>query len=67
MAVAHCLAFTVCGLWKTGHLYEKGSLSLYERKRTQLARRAAKRTELPSREELTGKLIGRAAMPRRLP
>ncbi len=65
MAVAHRLAFTVYGIWKTGRLYEEGSPSLYERKRTQLARRAAKRTALPSRDELLDKLIRRATMPRR--
>jgi len=67
MAVAHRLAFTVYGIWKTGGLYEEGSSSLYERKRAQLTRRAAKRTELPSREELLDKLIRRAAMPGRPP
>ncbi len=46
MALAHRLAFTVYGLWKTGHLYEAGSPSLYEGKRTQLAQRAAKRTHV---------------------
>lgn len=65
MAVAHRLAFTVYGIWKTGRLYEEGSPSLYERKRAQLARRAAKRTALPSRDELIDKLIRRAAMPGR--
>src|SRR5579875_1903421 len=65
MAVAHRLAFTVYGIWKTGRLYEEGSPSLYERKRAQLARRAAKRTPLPSRDELLDKLIRRATMPRR--
>lgn len=65
MAVAHRLAFTVYGLWKTGRLYEEGSPTLYERKREQLARRAAKRTALPSRGDLLDKLIRRAAMPGR--
>jgi transposase len=62
MAVAHRLAFTVYGLWKTGHLYEEGSPSLYERKRGQLARRAIKHSTLPSRGELLDKLIRRATM-----
>ena len=65
MAVAHRLAFTVYGIWKTGRLYEEGSPTLYERKRTQLARRAAKPTRLPSRDELLDKLIRRTAMPGR--
>jgi transposase len=65
MAVAHRLAFTVYGLWKTGQLYEEGSPSLYERKRIQLARRAIKRTSLPSHGELLDKLIQRAAIPGR--
>jgi transposase len=65
MAVAHRLAFIVYGIWKTGRLYEEGSSSLYERKRTQLARRATKRTTLPSRSELLDKLIRRAEMPGR--
>lgn len=65
MAVAHRLAFMVYGIWKTGRLYEEGSLALYERKRAQLARRATKRTSLPSRTELLDKLIRRAAMPGR--
>jgi transposase len=66
MAVAHRLAFTFYGLWKTGQLYEEGSPSLYERKRVQLARRAIKRTSLPSRAELLDKLIRRAEMPGRV-
>jgi transposase len=65
MATAHRLAFTVYGIWKTGRLYEEGSPSLYERKRAQLARRAAKRSALPSRGDLLDKLIRRAAMPGR--
>jgi transposase len=65
MAVAHRLAFTVYALWKTGRLYEEGSSSLYERKRVQLARRATKRTSLPSRSELLDRLIRRAALPGR--
>lgn len=64
MAVAHRLAFTVYGIWKIGQLYEEGSPSLYERNRAQLARRAAKRTPLPSRDELLDKLVRRATMPR---
>ncbi|MGH9299902.1 MAG: IS110 family transposase [Acidimicrobiales bacterium] len=62
MAVAHRLAFTVYGIWKTGRLYEEGSASLYERKRAQLTQRAAKHTALPSRGELLDKLIQRTAM-----
>ncbi len=62
MAVAHRLAFTVYGIWKTRRLFEEGSPSLYERKRAQLARRAAKLTALPSRGEVLDKLIQRAAM-----
>ena len=62
MAVAHRLAFSVYGLWKTGRLYEEGSASLYMRKRAQLARRATKSTTLPLRGELLEKLIRRAAM-----
>lgn len=65
MAVAHRLAFTVYAIWKTGRLYEEGSPMLYERKRLQLARRAGKRTALPSRDELLDKLIRRAVMPGR--
>jgi transposase len=65
MAVAHRLAFTVDGIWKTGRLYEEGSPLLYERKRAQMARRAAKQTTLPSRGDLIDKLIRRAAMPGR--
>lgn len=65
MAVAHRLAFTVYGIWKTGRLYEEGSASLYARKREQLARRAARRATLPSRDELLDKLIRKAAMPGR--
>ena len=65
MAVAHRLAFTVYGIWKTGQLLEEGSPSLYEWKRAQLARRAAKRTVLPSRGEVLDKLIERAAIPGR--
>ncbi|EQD28351.1 transposase IS116/IS110/IS902 family protein, partial [mine drainage metagenome] len=65
MAVAHRLEFTVYGLWKTGRRYGEGSTALYERKRTPLARRAAKRTSLRSRAELLDRLIRRAAMPGR--
>ena len=60
MVVTPRLASTVYGIWKTGRLYEEGSPSLYERKRAQLARRAAKRTPFPSRDELLDKLIRRA-------
>ena len=66
MAVAHRLAFTVYGIWKTGRIYDEGNPSLYERKRAGLTRRAAKRTTLPTRDELLDKLIRRAAMPGRL-
>ena len=65
MAVAHRLAFTVDGIWKTGRLYEEGSPTLYERQRTQLARRAAKPARLPSPDELLDKLVRRTAMPGR--
>ncbi|MHB1867142.1 MAG: hypothetical protein ACYCPN_06780 [Thermoplasmata archaeon] len=65
MAVAHRLAFTVYGIWRTGQLYEEGSPLLYERKRAQMARRAARRTTLPSRGDLIDKLIKRAATPGR--
>ncbi len=65
MAVAHRLAFTVYGIWKTGRLFEERNPSLYERKRAQLTRRAAKRRSLPSRGELLDNLIRRAAMPGR--
>ena len=65
MAVAHRLAFTVYGIWKTGRLYEEGNTTLYERKRSQMARRATKRTTLPSRDELLDKLIRRVTMPGR--
>ena len=65
MAVAQRLAFTVYGIWKTGQLYEEGSPSLDKRKRAQLARRATKRTTLPSRGELIDKLIRKAARPGR--
>ncbi len=65
MAVAHRLAFTVYGIWKTGRLYEEGRPELYELKRAKLVRRAAKRTTLPSKSELLDKLIRRAAMPGR--
>ena len=65
MALAHRLAFTVYGIWKTGRLYEEGSLTLCDRKRAQLVCRAAKRTSLPSRDELLDKLIRRATMPGR--
>lgn len=63
MAVAHRLAFTVYGIWKSGQLFEEGSRALYERKRSKLALRAAKRTVLPSRDGLLDKLIRRATVP----
>ena len=65
MAVAHRMAFTVYGIWKTGQLYEEGSPQLYERKRRKLALRARKRTALPSKDELLDKLIRRSGMPGR--
>jgi transposase len=57
MALAHRLSFTVYGIWKTGRLYEEVSARLYDRKRAQLARRAAKRSELPPKGEIIDRLI----------
>ena len=65
MAVAHRLAFTVYGIWKTERLYEEGNPQLYERKRVKLALRARKRTALPSKDEMLDKLIRRSGIPRR--
>ncbi len=48
-AVAHWLAFTVYGLWKTNTLYDEVSATLYAHKRRRLRRHAA---EAPARPEI---------------
>jgi transposase len=48
-AVAHRLAFTVYGLWKTNTLYDEVSAGLYAFKRRRLRRRAA---EAPTRPRI---------------
>lgn len=56
-AVAHRLAFTSYGLWKTGTLYDEISAQLYAWKRRRLRRHAAEATVPPRAAEAVDRML----------
>ncbi len=60
-AVAHCLSFTLYGIWKKGTLYEETFPSLCAAKRRKMAKRAEEKPEVLSLAGAVDNLINQTS------